>query len=306
MPSQALLFHPATHAKLKSAPSLAPLHFLSKLRQIPPSSSISCFSTQFYFSFLPPPSPPFPRPTSPQSRLSHRLLPSTPPSVTSPFCSFIFSSFSSISPSSFPPSSTLLLDVPLSRQTTLESSSSRPLVLVTIRTFVPLAARKSPIFHSGPVCRDAQHCSSGGPDGSREQLCWVFIGVPTQSHPLIRLIHGFNKWGTGGRHAWRHVHEPHRHPSSTSSNQVSWCWRPSHPRPPTPNGSPPAGAAGEGPFADPPRRSSRLRTIVCLRTERTHPRSLIRKQASLEPNEVKQLPGKRLLRVALKIKSQAA
>lgn len=34
--------------------------------------------------------------------------------------------------------------------------------------------------------------------------------------PLIKLIHGFNKWGTGGRCACRPAHDAHRHPSHWS------------------------------------------------------------------------------------------
>lgn len=43
--------------------------------------------------------------------------------------------------------------------------------------------------------------------------------------PLIKLIHGFNKWGTGGRCACRRAHQAHRHPSHWSGifSRFSLC-----------------------------------------------------------------------------------
>lgn len=45
------------------------------------------------------------------------------------------------------------------------------------------------------------------------------VGYLLKSWPcplLIKLIHGFNKWGTGGRCACRREHNSHRHPSHWS------------------------------------------------------------------------------------------
>lgn len=49
--------------------------------------------------------------------------------------------------------------------------------------------------------------------------------------PLIKLIHGFNKWGTGSRCACRCAHEAHRHPSPWSGIFSSSCMQRSHKTP---------------------------------------------------------------------------
>lgn len=137
MPSQAPLFHPSTHAQPKS-PSPPPTQFC--LLHLLPYSSIL-------------PAPP------PLVFLFHLLL------------SFLLLLLFVLVLFHLPLLRLLLLlhlllllfDVSPCKQTTLELSSSRP--VVAVRAFVVHAVvtfvRKSPIFQFGPICRDTQHRSSG-------------------------------------------------------------------------------------------------------------------------------------------------
>lgn len=62
--------------------------------------------------------------------------------------------------------------------------------------------------------------------------------------PLIKLIHGFNKWGTGSRCACRCTHKAHRHPSHWSGIFSFFAMQHSHTTPADVAGSQPSHTTG--------------------------------------------------------------